>query len=45
MALTLLVIPALYSRFGHWFILKPNWHSLEVALVDNGASPSEVINR
>ena len=42
-ALTLLVIPALYARFGRWFMPKPKRAVLEAALSDNSAPPSAVI--
>jgi len=39
-ALTLLVLPALYSRFGRWFMPKPRRRDLEPALTHNGAPQS-----
>ncbi|MEL7314170.1 MAG: efflux RND transporter permease subunit, partial [Cyanobacteria bacterium J06559_3] len=39
-ALTLLVIPALYAKFGRWFMLKPPRTDVEVALTANGAPRS-----
>ncbi|MGP1383402.1 MAG: efflux RND transporter permease subunit [Thainema sp.] len=39
-ALTLLVIPALYAKFGRWFMPKPKPVDLEAAFLSNGASSS-----
>ncbi|WP_299405698.1 efflux RND transporter permease subunit [Acaryochloris sp. IP29b_bin.148] len=44
-ALTLLVIPALYARFGRWFMPKPTQTVLEEAQTHKSASLSNVIDR
>lgn len=44
-ALTLLVIPALYARFGQWFMPKLKQAAVEVALTNNGAPQSTVTYR
>jgi nickel/cobalt tolerance cation efflux system protein len=41
-ALTLLVIPALYARFGRWFMPKSNQRELEALIPQNGAPQSTV---
>lgn len=43
-ALTLLVIPALYARFGRWFMPKPTRTDLEEAQALKSASLSKVID-
>jgi len=42
-ALTLLVIPALYARFGRWFMPKPKRGELEASFSSDSAPPSTVI--
>ena len=44
-ALTLLVIPALYAKFGQWFMLKPPRTDVEVALTANETPRSTIIYR
>ena len=44
-ALTLLVIPALYARFGRWFMPQPNQAAPETALANNGAPQSRLIQK
>lgn len=43
-ALTLLVIPALYARFGRWFMPKPIRTDIKTAQAHNSASISKVID-
>ncbi len=44
-ALTLLVIPALYTKFGKWLMPKPALSDLEAAWAHNNAPPLEIIDR
>ncbi len=43
--LTLLVIPALYARFGRWFMPKLSRGDLEASLASHGATQSTVIDK
>jgi CzcA family heavy metal efflux pump len=44
-ALTLLVIPALYAKFGKWLMPKPALSDLEAAWAHNNAPPLQIIDR
>jgi nickel/cobalt tolerance cation efflux system protein len=44
-ALTLLVIPALYAKFGKWLMPKPALSDLEAAWAHNNAPPLKTIDR